>query len=243
MNNPRILNNRRGSRLAALAVVVLAATSALPMSSTTQVAWRDKPVPAQPDWPEGVLDLVNDPLRTEGWNPWFSECPNDVNFYAFQVSVTNEVNRLIAKLAAIKSQKAQVFLYPDEEARALAFTTVLDEGNGAAVVFSIGSQERMNQWYQHLREEEPGVRIFGVHRYHEPPTAQPPTLTLHVGNKAVDLKSLKIPTSVEVTAVVSASDRAAGKNASLIKAIDDFVAQHRAKPSKPAEEKSKPITK
>jgi hypothetical protein len=32
-------------------------------------------------------------------------------------------------------------------------------------------------------------------------------------------------------------------NASLIKAIDDFVVQHRAKPSKPAEEQSKPITK
>jgi len=43
----------------------------------------------------------------------------------------------------------------------LAFSTVLEEGNGAAVVFSIGSQKRIDQWYQHLREVEPGVRQFG----------------------------------------------------------------------------------
>ena len=226
--------------LFALSVLVLAASNTLAMSGTSQVAWRDKPVPAQSDWPAGVLDLVNDPLRTEGWNPWFSEWPNDVNYYAFQVGDTNDVNRLITKLAAIKSAKAQVRLYPDNEPRVLAFTTVLDEGNGAAVVFSIGSQERMNRWYQGLREGEPGVRVFGVRRIHEPPVAQPPTLTLYVGNKAVDLKSLKIPPSVEVTQVVSPSVRADGKNGALLKAIDDFVAQHQAKP---AQEKLIPYTK
>jgi hypothetical protein len=74
------------SRLTAFIALSLVATNVLAMSSTSQVAWRDKPVPAQPDWPAGVLDLVNDPLRTEGWNPWFSECANDVNFYAFPKS-------------------------------------------------------------------------------------------------------------------------------------------------------------
>jgi hypothetical protein len=34
----------------------------------------------------GSFDLVNDPLRTQGWNPWFSEWPNDMNFYAFPKS-------------------------------------------------------------------------------------------------------------------------------------------------------------
>ncbi len=145
----------------AFGALVLVATNTLAMSGTSQVAWRGKPVPAQPDWPAGVLELVNDPLRTEGWNPWFSEWPNDVNYYAFKVSGTNDVNRLIAKLAAIKGAKPQILLNPGKEARVLAFTTVLDEGNGAAVVFSIGSQERVNQWYRAVEGRGgggPGIR-------------------------------------------------------------------------------------
>lgn len=234
MSNPWRANNRSLRWLAVLGVLVLTSTSAPAISGTSQVAWPGKPVVAQPDWPEGVLDLVNDPLRTEGWNPWFSEWPNDANFYTFQVSGTNDVNHLIAKLAAIKNAKARVLLYPDKEARGLGFTTVLKEGNGAAVVFSIGSQERIDQWYQHLKEAEPGVRVFGVHRFHKPPEAQPPTLTLHAGNSAIDLKALKIPPSVEVTAVASAAYRAEGKNAELVSTIDDFVAKHQTKSAKPA---------
>jgi hypothetical protein len=228
-------NNRIRLWLVAAGLVVLPATSATAMSGTSQVAWRGKPVAAQPDWPAGVLELVNDPLRTEGWNPWFSEWPNDVNYYTFKVGGTNDVNRLIAKLAAIKGVRARVALRPEREARALAFTTVLPEENGTAVVFSIGSQQRINEWYERLQEVEPGIRAFGVARYHEPPQAHPPTLTLHTGHSAIDLKNLKIPPSVEVTAVVSAADRAEGKNAAVIKAIDDFVAGHRAKPAGPAQ--------
>jgi hypothetical protein len=243
MSNPWGANNRSLRCLAVLRLLVLTAANAPAMSSTDQVAWRDKPVKAQADWPEGVLDLVNDPLRTEGWHPWFSEWPNDVNHYTFQISGTNDVNHLVTKLAAIKNAKAQVLLYPDKEARGLGFTTVLEEGNGAAVVFSIGSQERINQWYEHLKEAEPGVRVFGVNRFHKPPEAQPPTLTLHAGNQAIDLKALKIPPSVEVKAVVPAADRAEGKNAALVKAIDDFVAKHQTKSAKPAPKQPAPNSK
>ena len=38
-------------------------------------------------------------------------------------------------------------------------------------------QPVLDRWYGHLREVEPGVRAFGVHRYRASPTAQPPTLT------------------------------------------------------------------
>jgi hypothetical protein len=190
-----------------------------------------------------VLDLVNDPLRTEGWNPWFSEWPNDVNYYVFRVGGTNDVNRLMAKLAAIKGAKARVLLYPDKEARVLAFTTVLDEGNGSAVVFSFGSQERINQWYEHLKEGEAGVRVFGVHRFHAPPEAQPPTLAVHVGNEAIDLQSLKIPPSVQVQAVISDTDRADGNKAAVIKAMNDFVARHQTKSATPAPKQPAPTSK
>jgi hypothetical protein len=224
-------NGRSWRFHALLTLLVLTAANALAMSGTSQVAWPGKPVAARADWPEGVLDLVNDPLRTEGWNPWFSECPNDVDFYSYAVEGTTNVNHLIAKLAAIKGAKARVLLYPDKEPRVLALTTVLGEDNGAAVVFSIGGQQRMNEWYQHLHEEKPGVRVFGVHRYQEPPEAQPPTLALHVGNGAIDLKGLKIPASVKVQAVVSDAERAEPKTAGLVKAINDFVAKHAAKPA------------
>ena len=174
MNNPRIAEENSqvlaGSRLGALALI---AANALAMSGTSQVAWPGKPVAAQPDWPAGVLDLVNDPLRTEGWNPWFSEWPNDVNYYTFKVSDTSDVNRLIAKLAAIKSAKARVFLYPGKEPRALAFTTVLDEGNGAAVVFSIGSQERHEPVVSALEGREarrPGIRRRSTTTSRQPPS-------------------------------------------------------------------------
>jgi hypothetical protein len=90
-------------RLLALGVLLLTAANALAMSSTSQVARRGKPVTAERDWPDGVLDLVNDPLRTVAWKPWFSEWPNDVNFYTFQIAGTNDVNRLIANLAAIQT--------------------------------------------------------------------------------------------------------------------------------------------
>jgi hypothetical protein len=242
MSNSRWPNDRIWRWLVALGVMLMS-TNAPAMSGTSQVAWPSKPVVAQPDWPEGVLDLLNDPLRTEGWNPWFSEWPNDVNSYTFQVSGTNDVNHLITKLAAIKNAKAQVLLYPDKEARGLGFTTVLKEGNGAAVVFSIGSQKRIDQWYQHLKEGEPGVRVFGVHRFHKPPEAQPPTLTLHAGNEAIDLKALKIPPSVEVKAVVRAADREEGKNAELVRAIDDFVSKHQTESAEPAPKQPEPTSK
>lgn len=132
MNDQGIPKKTACSRLVAFGALALIATNTFAMSGTSQVAWRDKPVPVQPDWPAGVLDLVNDPLRTEGWNPWFSEWPNDVNYYAFKVSGTNDVNRLTAKLAAIKGAKPQILLNPGKEARVLAFTTVLEHQTKSA---------------------------------------------------------------------------------------------------------------
>ena len=243
MSNLLSPRHRIARWLAALAVLAFTTTRTPAMSSTDRVAWPGKPARAEADWPEGVLDLVNDPLCTDGWKPWFSEWPNDVNYYVFEVSGTNDVNRLVTKLAAIRAAKLQVLLYPDKEARTLAFTTVLKEGNGAAAVFSIGSQKRIDQWYQHLEDGEPGVRVFGVHRFRKPPEAHPPTLALYVGNQAIDLKALKIPPSVEVTSAVSAAYPAEGKNAALVAAIDDFVAKRQSKSAKPVPESPAPLSK
>lgn len=204
--------------------VLLAGPHASAVSGTSQVAWPGKVVAAETSWPEGVLALVNDPLRTKGWNPWFSEWPNDLNRYGFQVTNTSQVNRLLQKLAAVKSPKLQLRLNPEKEARSLGFSTVLDEGNGTGVLFSIGNQARLDEWFARLPEETPGVRKFGVHRLREAPTATPPTLTLFVAHPAVQLEQLEIPKTLEVVADIPPTARASATNLPALKVIDDFVA-------------------
>ena len=56
MSNPRWPNDRIRRGLVALGVLALTSTSAPAMSGTSQVAWPGKPVAAQPDWPDSVLD-------------------------------------------------------------------------------------------------------------------------------------------------------------------------------------------
>ncbi len=211
-----------------LAAVLLAGSCVFGMFGTSQVAWPGKAVSAEASWPEGALALVNDPARTEGWNPWFSEWPNDLNRYGFQVTNTTEVNRLIGKLATIKSPKLQLRLNPGKEARSLGFSTVLDDGNGTGVLFSIGNQARLDEWFAHLPEETPGVRKFGVHRLREVPTVTPPTLTLFIAHPAIKLEQLEIPKSIEVLADIPAqSARASATNLPSQKSIDDFIANRK----------------
>jgi hypothetical protein len=234
---------RVGLGCVALGAVLLAAVQAPAISGTTQVAWPGRPVRAEADWPAGVLELVNDPLRAAGWNPWFSEWPNDVNHYEFKVRGTDDVNHLLERLAAIRGARAQVRLNPGQEARALAFTTVLNEGSGTAVVFRIGSQQRINEWYERLPEAEPGVRKFGVHRYTNAPTATPPTLTLYVGHETIDLAQLKIPAAVDVVADRTPSQRARQPDENLFQAIDDLAARHKAASTRAADPQPGPNSK
>jgi hypothetical protein len=212
-------------RLAVWGAMAWVTTNAVAMSGTTRVAWPGKPVIAAEGWPAGTVDLLNDPQRTEGWNPWFSECPNDVNHYAFQIQSTGEINRLLAKLATIKAGRILLVLSPDKEPRGLGFTTVLPDGNGAAAVFSIGSQKMLDEWFARLEKTSTGTRKFGVHTLTEPPKATPPTLTLYTGNKAVDLKTLQVPANVEVTVDTTACKQA---DSAVVKALEDFAARHKA---------------
>lgn len=198
------------------------------ISSTSQVAWSGKPVVAVASWPDGVLALVNDSRRMEGWNPWFSEWPNDVNWYEFKIHSTDDVNQLIGKLAAIKATNVLVRLNPGKQAAALAFSTVLPEKKRIAAMFSVGEQQRINEWYQRLPESEPGVRKFGVARYKEVPVASPPTLTLYAGHEAIDLEKLVVPASVQVVSDVRPNEKSPEN---ITKAIEAFVAKHKARAS------------
>jgi hypothetical protein len=175
------------------------------------------------------MALINDPLRGDGWTPCFSEWPNDVNHYAMRVKSPKDVQHLIDLLVEIEGSSVSVFLAPGSEPTGLGFTTSLPEGNGIGATFSVGSQKRIDQWYEHLDKVKPGVRKFGVHIYEKPPIALPPTLTLYVGNEAVDLATFQIPVKVDVGRRYSEKYRDEHKDDRAVQEIEKLVKEHRAK--------------
>jgi hypothetical protein len=180
-----------------LAVIVGLALCSGPLwaaGGTSTVASPGQPAYVSPSWPEGVAAIVNDPARTSGWNSWFTEWPNDVNQYGFEIKSRDDVNRLIEKLAAVKAPLRQIRLAPLKEPQGLGWVTSLPQGNGIPVIFSLGDQARIDEWYNHVRKP------FGVMEFLDTPVAVPPTLTLFVQNDAIDLDQLKIPDGITVEA-------------------------------------------
>jgi hypothetical protein len=214
------------SLILALASILLAGRTALGIAGYSAVASEGRAVDEELGWPAKIVDLVNDPARTVGWNFWFSDCPNDVNHYAFAAKNTDDLNRLIKKLAATKAKGATVALSLGKEYPAGKFS-FLKPGNDIPAVVGFGNRTLLNQWYGHLPEIEPGVRKFGVHRYTEPPQAMPPTLTIYVEHPAVELAKLAIPAEVNVVASVSKDDREQRKDDAAIKAIDRLLERRR----------------
>jgi hypothetical protein len=214
--------------LIALFMTSFLCVSAFGVSGTLTVASKGIPIgdktASMYDWPTGVLDLVNDSRRTGGWNPWFSEMPNDVNHYGFELETEADAASIMEKFNEIVSNAVEVVLKPEKEARSFGFTTRLREGNNTAAVFSIGWQKRVREWYARLPDAEPGIREFGVHRYTECPTASPPTMTLYVGHSAINLDTLKIPARVKVRVQIRDWYRDEHKGDPVIEAIDTFVA-------------------
>lgn len=217
-----------------IGMMALIGVTAWGWSSTSQVASKGRPVPAskaeESAWPEGILDLVNDPVRADGWNPWFSEWPNDVNHYEMIVQGGEDVQRLLDKLGKVRCKEVRLVLKPDPEPRSLGFTTVLTEGNQTAALFSIGSQPVIDWWYGHLHESEPGIRTFGVHRYQKCPEAMPPTLTLFVGHENIELAELRIPEKIVLQAAVPDAYREVHVACAAVQAIDRCIAKNRPSP-------------
>ena len=199
------------------------ASSVYGMAGTTRLASPGGVIKAQTNWPAGLVDLLNDPARTDGWNSWFSGTPSDVNQYAFKVTNSADVNRLIKKLAAVKTAKVRVILTPEKE-----YQSQEDYGKGAAVLFWMGDQRVINDWFGHLKEESPGLKIFGIQRLRKPPEALPPTLVLYTGSAAMDLNSLVIPENVEVARDYADAYWQEHKDEQGFTAIDGFLAKHPA---------------
>jgi hypothetical protein len=137
-----------------LAAAYSATDRLLAAGGTSVVAAKGQATYVSPTWPDGVGELVNDPLRTSGWNPWFTGCPNDVHHYAFEINSTDDLNRLIARLAAIKTDLQQIRLSHLKEPAGLGWATRLPEGNRIPVIFSIGDQARVEQSGEYERRIE-----------------------------------------------------------------------------------------
>lgn len=216
-----------------LCMMVAVHLDASAMSSTSQVASEGQLMPEALveayGWPAGVLDLVNDPLRSNGWNPWFSGLPNDVHHYEIKLTNKQDLEKIIQKLSAIRCDGVRIQLDPGRDPGALGLSTVLPKGNNTGALFSIGSQKVIDQWFLRLPKTEPGVREFGAQRYTESPKAFPPTLTLFVGHDAIDLENLQIPAQIEVCAKVSDAYREEHKDDPIVTAIDAFIMVHRKK--------------
>ncbi len=172
----------------------LAVSALFAAGGTDIVASKGQPAYVQETWPDGVAALVNDPVRTTGWNDWFSEWPNDVNQYAMEAQSVDDVNRLIKKLATVKTDVKEIRLCAMKEPAGLGWVSSLPKGNKIAAMFTIGDQSRIDQWYAHVRKP------FGQIEFEACPVAVPPTLTLFVQNPLFDLEKLKIPQGVTVEA-------------------------------------------
>ncbi|MBC7819142.1 MAG: hypothetical protein IAG10_19810 [Planctomycetaceae bacterium] len=116
-----------------------------------------------------------------------------MNQYAFEIASTDDLNRLIEKLAATKTEVRQVRLSHLKEPSGLGWVTSVPAGNNIAVVFSLGDQAQIDEWYKRVRKP------FGKMEFTAAPIAVPPTLTIFVQNKAVNLEQLKIPNGIAVT--------------------------------------------
>jgi len=173
-------------------------------------------------WPAGAADLVNDDLRVAGWEFWFSECPNDVLSYGYRCENSREANHLIELLALIKDPGVTVCLSPEFGGSPPLKT----DGRQYTVVLSIGSQKYINQWFGRLRLEEGSTtrRVWGVHRFDRPPTAQSPTLTIYLGTEEIELAELHIPAHIIVRPVISDRYREQNPDDYLIAQIEHYIA-------------------
>lgn len=187
------MNNQLRRSVWSVVVILCASSNLLAAGGTHTIATKGQPVTISEGWPEGVGAIVNDPTRTSGWNSWFSEWPNDVNQYAFEIASTDDLNRLLEKLAATKSEVRQVRLSYLKEPSGLGWVTSVPKDNNIAAIFSLGNQAQIDEWYKRVRKP------FGKMEFTAAPVAVPPTLTIFVQNKAVNLDELKIPAGIMVT--------------------------------------------
>jgi hypothetical protein len=210
----------RTSSLLAAAMVFTATITCglvpvLAASGNDRIAEPGKKAEALATWPEGVLAIVNDPVRTTGWHPWFSELPNDLRYYILQAKKPEDIERLVRLLSLVKGTGMQIVLDPNQGAA---------HAENAPATLSIGHQPTLGDWYARLPVTAAGVKEFGELRLTKLPAASPPTLTLYIGHPAFDLAKLRVPANITITTHFRTTDEA---HQAAWKAIDEFIARER----------------
>jgi hypothetical protein len=217
-----------------LIALVIAPPIAFGVLIMTKVASQGKPVTPVDTWPNGVEDLVNDEVRIDGWNDWFSGSLCSVSRYAFDVHHREDVDRLIRKLAAIEAEEVQLSLIPEDGTRR---TLSSDEDAGSAekvgVVFTDVKLVRVDRGAKPSWGVKPGVRSLDISGDEKKPRLHSLTLILYLGHKAVDLESLKIPSNIHICTATGEAYRAKHKDA--FEKIDAFIEQHQARQKQSAE--------
>ncbi len=195
----------------AVLIALIATSQAIAAGGTRDVAWKGRRVDVSPSWPQGVAEVLNDPTRTDGWNPWFTGYPNDVNHYAFEVETMDDLNRIITKLAACRCKVREIKLSHEQEPTSLGFVSGLPKGNKYVCLFSIGDQAWIDRFYSAAGPPFP--------------IALPPTLTIYVQNEIVDLDELEIPMSINVSAgsAVVIGKAVDAPSQSTVERIDSFL--------------------
>lgn len=209
-----------------LAVLFLLPTARVfGMAGTTRIAGPDTAIECERvytyGWPGGTSALVNAPARQNAWQPWFGECPNDVIHFELVPGDMPQLNALIQRLAEIEAPVRRIVLSPGTEPSGLGFVTSLESGNAIPTVFALGSQPILDRWWGHL----PADKKFGVHHHETLPRAMPPTLTIYVEHKMVELDALKIPLDIEIGAVKVRPEQTEEFSAVLTK-IEELVSEH-----------------
>jgi len=227
---------QKGMALCAAAALLLAPPRAHGMSEVGQVARKGQPVPksfvVRQGWPQGALDMVNDPARENGWGLYgwglVSGTEAHLCHFGMNVQTPQDVDRLIQKLAQVKARPLRLALSPTHEGTSIGFVRTMRGGKDIGAVFSIGSQKVLDEWFQRMSKSESGKRILGRGGYTKRPTAQPPTLTLYVANDAVDLGALLVPAGIDVSALMPKKSRAKHPDDPLVREIKAFIENHKA---------------
>ena len=208
-----------------LGLILVTTAPAFGAAGTSRVGEPGVELPAESvehyGWPEGVLAIINDPARRNGWQPWFSEWPNDIIHFEMAPAEMDQLNALIQRLAEVRAPVRRVVLSPAAEPSGLGFVTQLEPGNAVPAVFALGSQPVIDQWYDRLPED----KRFGVHQFEEAPTAMPPTLTVYVGHDMVDLEKLRVPLVLEV-AVVELRSVPEDQRPPMLEKLDAYASEH-----------------
>ncbi len=216
--------------IAFLAVIFAAASFAAAMSGTDSVP---SPMPAEEAkrlaLPEGALALINDARRVQGRHPWFSELPNASRFLDYEIKSINDVNQLVALLAAIKGPVVlELSPQPNDG------TPDAKKRPTVGAQLAITSQGELDAWFNHQSPEK--REKFQTEKR---PVAGPPTLTIYTAHPAVDLKKLAVPANVTLVSGVTIRDsQDAVSDADLagrIQRVEAYVAEsNRNRRAKPA---------